>query len=314
MFGPLMIDAASTALSREEAARFAHPLVGGVILFARNYENPAQLKRLTDEIHVVKPDILIAIDQEGGRVQRCREGFTRLPPMRDLGKLWDAAPEEAIGKARQTGATLAGELLACGVDFSFAPVLDLDYGRSPVIGDRAFHRKPEAVIALAGALMDGMRKAGMASCGKHFPGHGFADSDSHIACPVDGRSLAELQEDLAPYRALPLAAVMPSHVVYPAIDSQTACFSKTWNDYLRHDIGFAGAIFSDDLSMKGASLAGNALLRVKAAHAAGCDMALLCNAPEDAAFVLAHWQTEIDPERSRRIAGLVPKKPGETRL
>jgi beta-N-acetylhexosaminidase len=308
MFGPLMIDVAATVLTDEEAARLAHPLVGGVILFSRNYDNPAQLQALTAAMHAVKPELLIAIDHEGGRVQRCREGFTRLPPMRELGQLWDTAPDEALEKTRQTGRTLAAELLACGVDFSFTPVLDLDYGRSTVIGDRAFHRRPEAVIALAGALIEGLQDAGMASCGKHFPGHGWAMADSHTACPVDERRLDQLQEDLAPYRALPLAAVMPAHIVYPQVDDKTACFSRIWNDYLRCDIGFSGVVFSDDLSMKGAHVVGDALARVKAAYAAGCDMALLCNAPADAADVLARWQTPIDPERSARIARLMPRR------
>jgi beta-N-acetylhexosaminidase len=307
MIGPLMIDIQGTELMPVERERLLHPLVGGVILFARNYANPEQLRALTQEIHALRqPPLLIAIDHEGGRVQRCREGFTCLPPMSSLGAYWDASPRQAQEKARQTGYVLAAELRACGVDFSFTPVLDLDYGRSTVIGDRAFHRHPKAVIALAGALIQGLRQAGMGSCGKHFPGHGWVAADSHLATPVDERALEALQEDLLPYRKLSLDAVMPAHVIYPDVDEKTACFSKKWHDYLRNDIGFDGVVFSDDLSMRGASMAGGVLKRVEAAYRAGCDMLLLCNAPDEVGEVLEKWQPAPDPVRSARIQRLIP--------
>ncbi|GHT93006.1 beta-hexosaminidase [Betaproteobacteria bacterium] len=303
--GPLMIDIAGTALTPIERERLRHPLVGGMILFARNYASPQQLKQLTAEIRTLRPELLIAIDHEGGRVQRCRAGFTCLPPMRSLGEAWEQSPQEAVATARNIGYTLASELIACGVDFSFTPVLDLDYGRSSVIGDRAFHRQPEVVIALAGALIEGLRQAGMGSCGKHFPGHGWVSADSHLALPVDERSLDELQADMRPYRELPLDAVMPAHVIYPRIDPEhTACFSKKWHEYLRQNIGFDGVVFSDDLSMQGASVAGDVLARVEAAHSAGCDMLLLCNAPDSVERTLNEWQGHADAVRSARIRRL----------
>jgi beta-N-acetylhexosaminidase len=316
-FGPLMIDLQGVELTPVEAERLRHPLVGGVILFARNYENPAQLLALTEKIHALRPNapLLIAIDHEGGRVQRCREGFTRLPPMRRLGQIWDAAPQQALPLARQVGYVLAAELRACGVDFSFTPVLDLDYGRSQVIGDRAFHRNPAVVTALAGALIQGLRRAGMGCCGKHFPGHGWVEADSHLKLPVDERRLSALQEDMQPYRTLPLDAVMPAHVIYPDVDDKTSCFSNRWNDYLRNDIRFNGVIFSDDLSMQGASGAGDILARVEAAERAGCDMLLVCNAPEEAATVLENWHPASASEagsgnvRSARIARIIPTTP-----
>ncbi|MDR2365887.1 MAG: beta-N-acetylhexosaminidase, partial [Zoogloeaceae bacterium] len=248
---PLMLDIQGTNLTAEERKRLAHPLTGGLILFGRNYQSPEQLTALTTEIRALRraagrAPLLVAVDHEGGRVQRFRSGFTALPPMRQLGEEWDHAPEAAKAAAQAVGRTLASELRACGVDFSFTPVLDLDYGNSGVIGDRAFHRRPEAVIALAGALIEGLRQAGMACCGKHFPGHGWVAADSHLALPVDDRTLAELQEDLRPYRALELDAVMPAHVIYPCMDAEyTACFSRKWHDYLRHDLGFKGVVFSD---------------------------------------------------------------------
>jgi beta-N-acetylhexosaminidase len=303
-----MLDIAGTCLTDAERARLANPNVGGVILFARNYANPEQLRALTAELHALRePPLLIAIDQEGGRVQRCRAGFTRLPAMRQLGELWDRAPKTALCLARQCGHVLAAELRVCGVDFSFTPVLDLDHGRSSVIGDRAFHGAPEAVIALAEALIAGLKQAGMGCCGKHFPGHGWPLADSHTAQPVDERPRAALDADLAPFRALPLDAVMPAHVVYPQVDAtHTACFSPAWHAILRQKLGFSGVVFSDDLSMEGASIAGDALARAEAAYRAGCDMLLICNAPEVAADALARWRQPIDPIRSARIARLTP--------
>lgn len=308
--GPLMVDIAGFEPTPEEIERLQHPLVGGVILFTRNYRSPEQLHRLTETIHALRqPPLLIGIDHEGGRVQRCREGFTRLPPMRALGALWDRNPEAAVQGARQIGFVLAAELRECGVDLSFTPVLDLDWGRSTVIGNRAFHRDPQAVSALAGGLIEGLRRAGMAACGKHFPGHGWADADSHVALPTDSRSLAALAPDLMPYRALALDAVMPAHVIYSDIDSQTAGFSSYWHNYLRNALKFDGVVFSDDLSMAGASVAGDGVGRATAAWAAGCDMLLLCNAPEIVDDVLKRWHPTADPVRARRVSRLLPEAP-----
>jgi len=306
-YGPLMIDVAGLSLTVDERERLRHPLVGGVILFARNYADPAQLKSLCAEIRELRtPRLLIAIDHEGGRVQRCREGFTRVPAMRRLGEWWDRDAPAATAAARAIGFTLAAELRACGVDLSFTPVLDLDYGASGVIGDRAFHRDPLAVIELAGALIDGLHAAGMACCGKHFPGHGFIKADSHLAVPVDERSKAEMADDQLPYHRLKLDAVMPAHVIYPQIDSRPAGFSPVWMNLLRNEFGHAGAIFSDDLSMEGASVAGGIVGRAEAAWQAGCDMMPVCNKPETVLEVLAGWHPVLDPVRSARIARLLP--------
>lgn len=304
--GPLMIDVAGTELSEVDRERLCHPLVGGMILFSRNYASPEQLTRLCREIHALRtPHLVIAVDHEGGRVQRFREGFTRLPAMRRLGELWDGHRDEALLAARGIGFVLAYELLARGVDLSFTPVLDLDYGSSAVIGDRAFHRDPAVVSELAGALIAGLRQAGMAVCGKHFPGHGFVAADSHVAIPVDGRSLEAMADDLEPYRRLALDAVMPAHVIYPEIDSKPAGFSPTWLTKLREEFSFDGVIFSDDLSMEGASVAGDIVARADAAWIAGCDMLLVCNAPDAVAELLARWQPVADPAMDERRAGRI---------
>ncbi len=306
-YGPLMIDIAGATPSALDRERLAHPLVGGMILFSRNYESPDQLAALCAEIHALRePSLIIAVDHEGGRVQRFREGFTRLPPMRQLGEWWEKAPQEAVQATRTVGYLLAAELRALGVDFSFAPVLDLDWGHSGVIGDRAFHRDPQAVAALAGALIEGMHDAGMACCGKHYPGHGWAAADSHVAIPVDERSLAELEADITPYRQLRLDAVMPAHVVYPQVDARPAGFSPVWLGMLREELGFDGVIFSDDLSMEGASVAGGIVDRAEAAWTAGCDMLLVCNAPNAVGELLANWWPEPDPVRAGRIVRLLP--------
>lgn len=308
--GPLMIDIAGTALTDVERERLRHPLVGGVILFSRNYRDPEQLSALCAEIHALRtPRLLIAIDHEGGRVQRCREGFTAIPAMRRLGEWWDRSPHAAAETARMLGFVLAAELRACGVDLSFTPVLDLDYGVSSVIGDRAFHRDPRAVVELAGALIEGLHQAGMAGCGKHFPGHGAVAADSHVAIPVDARRLDEMADDLMPYRELKLDAVMPAHVVYPQVDDRPAGFSPVWIGMLRNTFHHRGVIFSDDLSMAGASVAGDIVARVEAAWTAGCDMLLVCNAPEAAAEVLARWQPAPEPQRAARVAALLPTRP-----
>ena len=306
-YGPLMIDIVGHELSVEDHRRLLHPLVGGVILFARNYRDPTQLRALTQSIHDLRdPPLPVAVDHEGGRVQRCREGFTRLPPMRALGRLWDQSPEMATRAAREVGAILAADLRACGVDFSFAPVLDLDWGRSAVIGDRAFHRDPEAVIVLAGALIDGMRAFGLIAIGKHFPGHGYVEADSHLAIPIDERDFPAMADDLRPFQRLPLDGVMPAHVIYPAIDERPAGFSRTWMGILRQQVGFTGIVFSDDLSMAGAGFAGDILGRADAAWQAGCDVLLVCNAPGEVDRLLDDWRCEDDPERRQRRLRLMP--------
>ena len=312
--GPLMIDVAGFELTELERQRLKHPLVGGLILFARNYQSPGQLAALCAEVHSLRsPRLLITIDHEGGRVQRCREGFTRLPAMRRLGELYVREPAQALDAARDIGYVLAAELRHCGVDLSFTPVLDLDWGRASVVGDRAFSGNPEVVVALAGALIEGLRRAGMACCGKHFPGHGWANADSHVALPVDPRPLTEIAADLEPYRRLNLDAVMPAHVVYPQVDARPAGFSPVWIGTLRDQLHFSGVIFSDDLSMHGASLAGDTVGRVQAAWDAGCDLLLVCNSPDSVGDVLDRWRPFVDPARqalrAARIARLVPTTP-----
>ena len=303
--GPLMIDIAGLELSALDRERLMHPLVGGVILFKRNYRDTRQLTALCAAIHGLRaPALPITIDHEGGRVQRCREGFTHVPAMRRLGELWDGDAAAALRAATDIGYLLAAELRACGVDLSFTPVLDLDWGPSGVIGDRAFHRNPVAVTELAGALIEGLSAAGMGCCGKHFPGHGWVAADSHLAIPVDERSLAEMAPDLEPYRHLKLDAVMPAHVIYPQVDSRPAGFSPVWIDMLRNEFAFDGVIFSDDLSMEGASFAGGMVQRAEAAWSAGCDVLLVCNAPDAVAEVLDNWKPAHDPVRSARLARL----------
>ena len=305
--GPLMIDIAGTDLSDLDRERLCHPLVGGMILFSRNYSDPQQLAALTKSIHALRqPPLLIAVDHEGGRVQRFREGFTRLPAMATLGRLYDQNADAALAAATEVGFVLAAELRSRGVDYSFTPVLDLDYGPSRVIGDRAFHRQPSAIIALAKALGDGLREGGMGSCGKHYPGHGFVIPDSHVELPIDNRPLEAMQEDIEPYRQIPLDGVMAAHVIYDCIDCNTAVFSNKWIDYLRNNINFNGVVFTDDLSMEGAGVVGDMLNRVEAAYRAGCDMMLVCNSPDAVARVLDNWQP-VDLElRSQRIEALIP--------
>ncbi|MEK7810498.1 MAG: beta-N-acetylhexosaminidase [Pseudomonadota bacterium] len=306
--GPVMLDVAGKQLTAEDEKRLQHPLVGGVILFARNYESPGQLAELTARIHVLRsPPLLIAVDHEGGRVQRFRDGFTRIPPMRELGKIWDEHPKRAKHLAQLVGYVLASELRACGVDFSFTPVLDVDYGASSVIGDRAFHTEPQAIAELAHSLLIGLKLGGMPTVGKHFPGHGFVCADSHLEIPVDERSYTDIDLcDLIPFRQLVnfgLTAVMPAHVIYPKVDAHPAGFSKVWlKDILRGELGFEGCIFSDDLSMEGATVAGGIVQRAEAALKAGCDMVLVCNKPESADALLLGLKWDMPVTGKARLA------------
>jgi beta-N-acetylhexosaminidase len=285
-----LIDVAGLTLTKQDRKRLKHPLVGGIILFARNWQNREQLSSLCADIKQVRKDLLICVDHEGGRVQRFKtDGFTHLPTMRTLGDLWMKDAMKATNAATACGYILASELRACGVDFSFTPVLDLDFGESSVIGDRSFHRDPRVAALLAKSLMHGLLQSGMANCGKHFPGHGFVKADSHTDIPLDKRSLkAILADDAAPYNWLSssLTSVMPAHVIYPKVDSRPAGFSSKWlGDILRGQCGFTGAIFSDDLSMEAARLIDDKRVSYTQAAVtalnAGCDMVLLCNQSVD---------------------------------
>lgn len=308
--GPLMIDVAGLTLTAEEAEVLQHPSVGGMILFGRNYDDPEQLAELIVQIRKARPDILISVDHEGGRVQRFRDGFTVLPAVGELGSQYIDDPAQAIKQAETAGWLMAAELRAIDVDFSFAPVLDVDHGVSEVIGNRAFANTSDAVTKLATAYIKGMAQAGMAAVGKHFPGHGAVSVDSHIGFPVDERSLAEITAgDQIPFAALiksgALTGIMPAHVVYAAVDDQPAGFSHFWlQQVLRDKLGFDGAILSDDLSMAGASLAGDCIARVEAALAAGCDMGLVCNDPAAAVAVIDNVKIKADNLRSARLAAL----------
>jgi beta-N-acetylhexosaminidase len=327
---PLIIDIAGTTLAEADRRRLAHPLVGGLILFARNWQDRRQLTALTAEIKAVRSDLLICVDHEGGRVQRFRtDGFTHLPPMHALGERWMKDPLVATDAATACGFVLAAELRACGVDLSFTPVLDLDHGPSGVIGDRAFHRDARVVTLLAKSVMHGLLRAGMAACGKHFPGHGFVAADSHVDVPVDRRTLkAILADDAAPYGWLStsLQSVMPAHVIYPKVDRRPAGFSPRWlQDILRDRLGFGGAIFSDDLSMAGARRVDGRQLSYAEAAAialnAGCDMVLLCNQSVDGGAavdeLIAGLQRAVDREQvalsahsdARRLALLPTSEP-----
>lgn len=307
--GPAVIDVVGTALTDEDHARLRHPAAGGVILFSRNYQSPEQLAGLTAEIEKLRePALLVCVDHEGGRVQRFREGFSAIPPMRELGRLWDRDHSAAREAARAVAYIVGAELAAHGVDFSFAPVLDLDYGGSSVIGDRALHFDPTAVGALGACIVQGFAETGVAAVGKHFPGHGYAEADSHVAVPRDERTLLDIRKkDLVPFRMAieaGLAAVMPAHVIYPQVDAEPAGYSTRWlQEVLRGQLGFHGIIFSDDLSMEGASVAGGISERAGAALAAGCDMVLLCNDPAGQEVLLESLKdTPLrNPERLERM-------------
>ena len=307
--GPLMVDVAGTELTSEDREILSHPLVGSVILFSRNYASVAQLEALVRDIRSVRrPPLLVAVDHEGGRVQRFRSDFTALPPQRAVGRAYDLDPDAGRRLAWQCGWLLAAELRAVGVDMSFAPCVDLDYGVSEVIGDRAYHRDPEVVSRLAVACIQGMRAAGMAATAKHFPGHGAVVVDSHKALPVDRRPLEALGEDLLPYRRLianGLASVMVAHVLFPEVDAAPAGFSRRWiQQELRWSLGFTGAVFSDDLSMGGAAFAGTATERARRALAAGCDVLPLCNDRPAVLAALDALAGVADPLSQVRLARL----------
>jgi beta-N-acetylhexosaminidase len=304
--GPLMVDVAGTVLTPEDREVLAHPLIGSVILFTRNYESPAQLGTLVADIRGLRsPPLLVAVDHEGGRVQRFREGFSVLPPMRRIGQEYDLDPKQGLVMARLLNWLMAAELRGLGIDFSFAPCVDLDYGVSEIIGDRAFHRDAEAVAKLAVAAMTGMREAGMAATAKHFPGHGAVVADSHLALPVDRRELADLAADLLPYRRLipnDLAAVMMAHVLFPAVDALPASFSRRWvTDILRGELGFRGVVFADDLTMEGASVVGGIVERAEAALAAGCDVLPVCNRRESVLALLDGLRSVPGPASQARV-------------
>jgi beta-N-acetylhexosaminidase len=301
-----MLDVAGTALSAADREVLAHPLVGSVILFARNYADPAQLQALITDIQGVRsPALLIAVDHEGGRVQRFRTGFSALPPLRRIGHAYEVDAPRGLAMARALGWLMAAELLACGLDFSFAPCVDLDYGLSEIIGDRAFSERAGNVASLAVAYMHGMRDAGMAATAKHFPGHGAVVADSHLALPVDRRELVDMDQDLVPYRRLianGLPAVMVAHVLFPAVDAVPASFSRRWiQGVLRQELGFGGCVFADDLSMAGAVAVGDLEQRAERALAAGCDVVLVCNDRPGAERLLDRLKISIDPAAQLRL-------------
>lgn len=302
--GPLMLDVEGLALTRLEVETLGRPGVGGLILFRRNFESIDQVKALIDAIRDVRPDIIIAVDQEGGRVQRFQTGLTRLPALRVLGEAFERDGESALALAADFGWLMAAEMLSLGVDISFAPVLDLDFGRSAVIGNRSIHRNPEVVTQVASAYIAGMQEAGMAATGKHFPGHGWVEADSHVAIPTDKRAESVIvADDIKPFAALSqqLKGIMPAHVIYHQVDPQPAGFSRYWlQDVLRAQQQFSGVIFSDDLTMEGASMAGSYPERAQAAKDAGCDMVLVCNQFDKALEVL-DWveREEWQPDQTR---------------
>lgn len=314
MMGPLMIDVEGLTLTDEDVTRITHPMVGGIILFARNYKDAAQLKTLTDAIRKIRGhDFLIAVDHEGGRVQRFKEGFTTIPPMRKLGEIWDKDSNKANHLAFLIGQTIATELRVFDIDFSFTPVLDIDYSESTVIRDRAFHGNIETIKALASSLLEGLKEGGMHGVGKHFPGHGYIKTDSHLSISEDKRALDEIEsKDMSIFISLikqGLNAVMPSHVLYSAVDEHPAGFSRFWlKSQLREKYHFQGAIFSDDMSMKGAILGGEMKDRLLKALDAGCDMVLLCNSPQLVDEVLSQLHWKMSSESAERLLSMKGSK------
>ena len=319
MIGALMLDIAGTELTQEDIELLSAPQVGGVILFARNIHSPAQVRDLTDHMRQVRPDILIAVDQEGGRVQRLKQGFTLLPAMGRFGELYQTEPERALKLAEECGWLMATEVLAVGIDFSFAPVLDLN-GVSDVIGDRAFAARPVDIIALADAFLRGMHRAGMATTGKHFPGHGSVKADSHVAAAIDSRTFSEIQQqEMQIFLQLQnqLDALMPAHVIYDQVDPNPAGFSEFWlQQVLRKDLGYDGVLFSDDLSMQAACVAGDADARLRAALAAGCDMGLVCNNRAAQRLALSAITDLPLPNQTRleRMRGKIPELSTEFKI
>ncbi len=306
--GPLMLDIAGPALTGEDRELLAHPQVGGLILFTRNFEDTGQLAALMRDVRAVRPEIIVAVDQEGGRVQRFQDGFSRLPPCAVLGRLFRQDAGRALRAAHDIGWLMATELRAFGIDLSFAPVLDLDHGRSGIIGDRAFAGDPETVIELAGAFVAGMHRAGMPATGKHFPGHGWVVPDSHLELPVDERALETLLGlDMRPFTRLigdGLDAIMPAHIVYEQVDHKPVGFSPRWlREVLRGELRFDGVIFSDDLTMEGAAVAGSMADRVRAAMYAGCDMVLVCN-DRRAAIEAVEYLAGVNEAPHRRLSSL----------
>jgi len=318
--GPVMLDIAGVALDAEDRERLAHPQVGGVILFSRNYSDPRQLAALCAEIHALRdPRLVVAVDQEGGRVQRFRDGFQSLPAMGHLGDLYDRQPRQAIRLAETFAWVMASELLVHGVDLSFAPVLDIGDPVSSVIGDRAFHRDPEAICHLANAWIRGMRDAGMEAVGKHFPGHGSVKGDSHHVMPFDRRPLDEIEAlDLVPFRrviATHLAGIMMAHVIYDSVDKRAAGYSRYWIEtMLRGQLGFEGCVFSDDLSMSGAESVGGYAERAAAALDAGCDILLVCNNPQGADQVLDSLPDYSNPASQLRMVRMHGQRVEASRL
>ncbi len=308
--GPLMIDVEGLILKDDDIKRIMHPMVGGLILFTRNYKDTVQLKTLTDAIRKIRGhDFLIAVDHEGGRVQRFREGFTIIPAMRKLGEVWDKDPKRANHLAFLIGQIIATELRVFDIDFSFTPVLDIDYSESTVIRDRAFHVDIEAIKALASNLLEGLKEGGMHGVGKHFPGHGYIKADSHLSISEDERTFDEIaSKDMSIFISLikhGLNAVMPSHVLYSEADKHPAGFSSFWlKDQLREKFHFKGAIFSDDMSMKGAILGGEMKDRILKALEAGCDMVLLCNSPQLVDEVLLHLDWKMSSESITRLLSM----------
>ena len=311
LYGRLMLDLKGVSLDRDERLQLQNPQVGGVILFSRNIQSRDQICDLVAEIRACSKHLLVAVDQEGGRVQRLREGFTAIPSMQAIGNLIARSPEEGLGLSKDLGWLMASEVIACGLDLSFAPVLDVDRDTSSIIGDRSFSDQPEIVISAAEAFIKGMHDAGMAATGKHFPGHGGIVADSHLEAPVDDRSWNTLYaRDIQPFAKLSkmLDAVMPAHITFPSVDPDSVGFSSFWlNDVLRGKLGFEGIIFSDDLTMKGADIAGGYVDKAKLALKAGCDMILVCNCPQGAVEVLSYMES-ANISQSSKLASMVAKR------